>query len=106
MVTRFDIYLVALDPAQGRELTKTRPAVVVSPDELNAFLGTVIVAPLTSTVGRGYPFRLDTVFESRPGQIATEQVRAVDKSRLVKKLGRLRKKDQEPLLTLLREMFA
>lgn len=106
MVNRFDVYLVALDPAQGRELTKTRPAVIISPDELNAFLGTVIVAPLTSTTGRAYPFRLETFFESRPGQIATEQLRAVDKSRLVKRLGRLRKKDQAPLLALLREMFA
>ncbi len=105
-MTRFDVYLVSLDPAQGRELTKTRPGVIISPDELNAYLGTVIVAPLTSTTGRHYPFRLDTVFENRPGQIATEQLRAVDKSRLVKKLGRLRKKDQVPLLALLREMFS
>lgn len=105
MVTRFDVYLVSLDPSQGHEMNKTRPAVVVSPDELNEFLGTAIVAPLTSVVGRKYPYRLDTHFEGREGQVALDQIRAVDKVRLVKKLGRLRKRDQEPLLSILREMF-
>jgi len=106
MVSRFDIHLVGLDPSEGSEMNKTRPCVVVSPDEMNAWLRTAIVAPLTSVVGRGYPFRVDTHFEGRDGQIALDQLRAVDRKRLVKKLGRLRKKDQETVLNILRDMFS
>ncbi len=106
MVSRFDVWLVCLDPVLGSEMNKTRPCVVVSPDELNHGLNTAIVAPLTSVTGRRYPFRVDTHFEDRPGQVVLDQLRTVDKARLAKKLGRLRKRDQEPVLAILREMFA
>jgi mRNA interferase MazF len=104
VVARFEVHLVNLDPTEGREMKKTRPCVVVSPDELNEFWATVIVAPMTS-VSRDLPFRVDTVFDNRRGQIALDQIRSVDKSRLVKKIGRIRKKDQDAVLGVLREMF-
>lgn len=106
MVSRFDVHLISLDPVLGSEMNKVRPCVVVSPDEMNGFLRTVVVAPLTSVTGRSYPFRVNTRFENRDGQIALDQLRAVDRSRLVKKLGRLRKPDQEKVLEKLKEMFA
>lgn len=85
---RFDVYLVPLDPARGHEMQKTRPCVVVSPPQLNRYLHTVLIAPLTS-VPRKYPFRVESRFGDRPGQVALDQIRCVDRGRLVKFLGQL-----------------
>lgn len=83
---RFDVYLVALDPTQGSEIGKTRPAVVVSPDEANDYLRTVLVAPMTSTIKR-YPSRVRLKFQGREGEVALDQLRALDKRRLIRRLG-------------------
>jgi mRNA interferase MazF len=96
---------VALDPTVGREIRKTRPCVVVSPDELNAHLATVIVAPLT-TGGRPYPFRVACRFQGRAGSVVLDQLRTVDTARLVRRLGRLSPSTVESALGVLREMFA
>jgi mRNA interferase MazF len=87
MVTElFNIFLVRLDPTTGAETAKTRPCVVVSPDELNRAVSTVIIAPMTTT-RRGWPTRVEISFQGKTGEIALDQIRAVDKSRLVKRLG-------------------
>ena len=104
-VRRFDVYVVRLDPAQGREIQKTRPCVVISPDELNRQIGTVIVAPLT-TKQRAYPTRVPILFQRKDGQIVLDQVRTVDKTRLVQRLGRISDRAANELLAVLREMFA
>lgn len=102
---RFDVWLVTLDPTVGSEIRKTRPCAVISPDELNRHLRTVIVAPLT-TRGRSYPFRVPCRFQGRPGQVILDQIRTVDKVRLVKRLGRLGGKTQAAVLGVLARMFA
>ena len=99
---RGEVWLVNLDPVVGREIAKTRPGVVVSPNELNAHLGTVIVAPLTSTI-KPWRFRVPVRFARRNGSIALDQMRAMDRTRLVRRLGRV---DVKPMLAVLREMFA
>jgi len=101
---RGEIYLVGLDPTRGREMKKTGPCIVVSPDELNAHLQTVIVAPLTSA-GKPYPFRVPCRFENTPGLIVLDQVRTVDRERLSRRLGTLPGPTIETVLQLLREMF-
>ena len=101
---RFEVWLVNLDPTIGSEIKKARPAVVVSPDELNAHLQTVIVVPLTT--GRVYPFRVATQVQGKKGGTAIDQVRTVDKRRLIKRLSTLRGKTAERVLALLSEMFA
>src|SRR5580698_9690870 len=88
VIERFDLFLVRLDPATGAETSKTRPCVIVSPDELNRSLAPVIIAPMT-TVRRGWPTRIQVESQGKPGEIALDQIRAVDKKRLVKRLGRL-----------------
>ena len=105
MVTRFEIYLVNLDPTQGSEIRKTRPAVVVSPNEMNTHLQTVIIAPMT-TKGRPYPTRIPIRFQRRSGQVVADQIRTIDKSCLVKRIGRLKDSDGTSVLALLQEMFA
>ena len=86
-MVRGDVYLVDLNPTKGAEIKKTRPAVIISPYEMNNTLKTVIIAPLTSTI-RAYPFRVDCVFQKKNGQIALDQIRSLDKKRLVKKMGK------------------
>ena len=103
-VNRFDVFLVALDPTIGREIKKTRPCVVISPDEMNHHIGTLIVAPLTSK-GRHYPTRVDCTFQGVAGQIVLDQLRTVDKTRLVKKLGQLSPTASDRVLEVLGEMF-
>lgn len=103
-VNRFDVFLIALDPTIGREIKKTRPCVVISPDEMNHHIGTIIVAPLTSK-GRHYPTRVDCTFQGVAGQIVLDQIRTVDKARLVKKLGRLSPTASDCVLEVLSEMF-
>ena len=104
-VSRGDIFLVSLNPTRGSEIRKTRPCVVVSPDELNAHLRTFIVAPLT-TGGRPYPFRVRWRFENKDGHVVADQLRAVDRDRLVKRLGRLPESTLNELLRVLQAMFA
>jgi mRNA interferase MazF len=103
-VSRFDVFLVTLDPTIGREIRKTRPCVVVSPDEMNHNIGTIIIAPMT-TKGRRYPTRVDCTFQGVEGQVVLDQLRTVDKDRLVKKLGQLSPMTGERVLGVLAEMF-
>ncbi len=102
---RGDVFLVSLDPTRGSEIQKTRPCLVVSPDELNLHLRTVIVAPMTS-VGHPYPFRAPCRFEAKQGFVVLDQLRTVDRERLVRRLGRLPAGTLERVLKLLQEMFA
>ena len=104
-VRRGQVYLISLDPTKGREMKKTRPCVVVSPDELNAHMQTYIVAPLT-TGSRAYPFRIACRFQGKSGHVVPDQLRTVDRSRLVKRLGRLSSQALEKTLLVLGEMFA
>lgn len=103
--TRGEVYLIQLDPTRGSEIRKTRPCLVVSPDELNAHLRTVIVAPMT-TGGRPYPFRVRCRFEKKQGHVVLDQLRTVDSERLVKRLGALSPATLETVLDRLQEMFA
>jgi mRNA interferase MazF len=104
-VSRGDIFLVTLNPTRGSEIRKTRPCVIVSPDELNSHLHTFIVAPLT-TGGHPYPFRVRFTFDGKDGHVVTDQLRAVDRERLVKHLGRLPETTLNELLGVLQAMFA
>lgn len=101
---RFDVYLVTLDPTVGHEIRKTRPAVIISPDEMNLHIGTVIIAPLTSQ-GRDYPTRINCCFQGVSGQIVLDQIRTVDKKRLTKKLGTITSTEAQLLFAVLSEMF-
>lgn len=102
---RGEVYLVALDPTRGREMRKIRPCAIVSPDELNSHLTTVIVAPMT-TGGHPYPFRIACRFQRRDGYVVMDQLRTVDTSRLVRRLGRLSGATLSAALRTLQEMFA
>ena len=104
VVRRGDVFLVSLNPARGGEIQKTRPCVVVSPDELNAYSRTFIVAPLT-TGGHPYPFRAPCRFEGRAGYVVIDQIRTVDRERLVRRLGKLSPSTLGRVLTILQEMF-
>lgn len=104
-VLRFDVFLVSLDPTVGSEIQKTRPCLVVSPDEANRQIATVIIAPMTSR-GRPYPTRIACHFQGKSGQIVLDQLRTVDKSRLVKRLGCVTIEEQREVLTGLARMFA
>ena len=101
---RFDVYLINLDPTVGSEIQKTRPCVIVSPDEINAHIATVIIAPMT-TRGRAYPTRVACEFGGKSGQIVLDQLRTVDKTRLIKRLGHLKADEQKQVLAILAEMF-
>ena len=105
VINRFEVYLVNLDPTIGSEIQKTRPCLVISPDEINHHISTVIVAPMT-TKGREYPSRAKCTFEGKDGQIVLDQIRTVDKVRLVKKLGKISVDAQKEVLTVLMEMFS
>ena len=104
-VMRFEVFVVSLDPTKGHEMKKTRPCVVISPDEMNRHIGTVIVAPMTSR-GRNYPSRVDCIFQGASGQVVLDQIRTVDKQRLVKRLGRLSRTTSDKVLSVLNEMFS
>ncbi|MFN0180327.1 MAG: type II toxin-antitoxin system PemK/MazF family toxin [Gemmatimonadales bacterium] len=104
-VVRGDVFLVALDPTQGREIRKTRPCVVVSPDELNQHLATFIVAPLT-TGSHPYPFRIPCRVAGKSGHVVLDQLRTVDRSRVGRRLARLAPATLATVLTVLQEMFA
>lgn len=104
-VNRFDVYLVNLNPAVGAEIKKIRPCLVVSPDEMNHHLRTCVIAPMTTRT-RGYASRVACRFQGKIGQVVLDQIRAVDQSRLVKKLGRISPKTQSDVLDKLEEIFA
>ena len=104
VVKRFEVYLVNLDSTLGSEIQKTRPCLIISPDEMNDHIGTVIVAPMT-TKGRDYPTRVNCQFEGKEGQIVLDQIRTVDKIRLVKMLGKVNVSTQKKVLVVLMEMF-
>jgi len=105
VVKRFDVFLVALDPTMGSEIKKTRPCLVISPDEMNAYISTVIVAPMT-TKARSYPTRVSCRFRGKAGQVVLDQLRTVDKARLVRRLSRISDAVQAQILSALTEMFA
>ena len=104
-VSRFDVFLVDLDPTVGSEIRKALPCVVVSPDEMNRYVRTVVVAPLT-TSGRPYPSRVQTHFAGKDGQVVIDQLRTVDKARLAQRLGALEPREAATVLDVLREFFA
>jgi mRNA interferase MazF len=104
VIKQFDVFLVNLDPTVGSEIQKIRPCLVISPDEMNRHIATAIVAPMT-TKGRPYPTRVACKFQGREGMIVLDQIRTVDKSRLVRKLGRISKTTAELVLSTLAEMF-
>jgi len=106
VVKQFEVYLVTLDPTKGSEIKKTRPCVIVSPNEMNHYLNTAVIIPLTSTI-KNYPTRVSCSFDNKAGQVAIDQIRAVDKSRLVKKIGAF--KDPafiDKVLSVLQDMFS
>ena len=105
MISRFEIYLCALDPTVGREIRKTRPCLIVSPDEMNHHIRTAIVAPMT-TKGRSYPTRVPCRFGGKSGQVVLDQIRTVDQSGLVRKLGRIDSRTSRIVSDILQEMFA
>jgi mRNA interferase MazF len=105
VINRFEVYLVNLEPTLGSEIKKTRPCLVVSPDEINHHIQTVIIAPLT-TAGQSYPTRVACRFKGKNGQVVLDQIRTVDRVRLVKKLGRLDNTTTATVLDVLQEMFA
>lgn len=103
---RFDICLVNLDPTIGSEIKKTRPVVIISPDSMNfSRLKTIIVAPMTSTIRESFPTRVNTKFRNKEGQIALDQVRSIDRARVIQKLGGLDKDTEDSILNILSIMF-
>lgn len=102
---RFDVHLVTLDPTQGSEIQKTRPCVIISPDEMNAHIRTVIIAPMTSAE-RNYPTRVSVTFDGKQGQVALDQIRTVDKTRLIRRLGKLPEARARNIAAVLQDMFA
>ena len=120
VASRFEIFLVRLDPTEGREIRKTRPCLVISPDEMNQHIDTIIVAPMTPVLtrpprmrqdvswpeGLPYPTRVPVRFKGKSGQIVLDQIRTIDKSRLVKRLGKIDEATRAHVLALLAELFA
>jgi mRNA interferase MazF len=103
-MNRFDVYTVTLDPTLGSEIKKTRPCTIISPDEMNRYISTVIIAPMTTTKKK-YKSRLNIKFQGKDNQIVLDQIRTVDKRRLIKKIGRLTPRDSMSVCNLLTEMF-
>ncbi len=104
-INRFDVILINLDPAIGHEIKKKRPCLVISPNEMNHHISTVIVVPM-ATKGRNYPTRIGCTFHGKNGQIILDQIRTVDKRRVVRKLGTISRKTQGKTARLLQELFA
>lgn len=104
-IRRYEIYLVDLDPTKGSEIKKTRPCLIISPDEMNRHIRTVVIAPMSSA-RRDYPTRVSVTFQRKQGQIVLDQIRTVDKSRLVRRLGTLSKARARAVASVLQEMFA
>ncbi len=104
MVRRFDIWMISLDPVVGSEIRKTRPCVIVSPNEVNLHLKTVNVVPLTSSL-KAYPTRVTIKFQNKQGEVAVDQIRSIDKVRLLGRLGQLDQKTARRLCDLLVQTF-
>ena len=105
VASRFEVHLVRLDPTVGREIRKTRTCLIISPDEMNRHIDTVIVAPMT-TQGRAYPTRVPVRFQQKTSQIVLDQIRTVDKIRLVKRLGTVNKPTANKVLAVLGQLCA
>lgn len=105
VVKRFDVFLVNFDPTIESKIQKTRPCLVISPDEMNHNIRTVIIAPMTS-VQKGYPTRVSCTFGKKQGQIVLDQMRTIDKARLVKKLGTIDSRVQLDVISILQRLFA
>ncbi len=105
VVNRFDVFLIDLDPTVGSEIQKTRPCLIISPDEMNRYIKTVTVAPLASA-GKDYPTRITFKFKEKEGQIALDQIRTIDKARLIKKLGSIDSNTQLSVISVLQKLFA
>lgn len=105
VVRRFDVFLVNLDPTIGSEIKKTRPCLIISPDEMNRHIRTIIVAPMT-TAGKDYPTRVPCTFQNKNGQIVLDQIRTLDKSRLIKRLGVIDSQTQVDVVAVLQRLFA
>lgn len=104
MVNQYDIYLIALDPTIGHEIKKARPCIIISPDEMNKNISTIIIAPMT-TKSHSYPTRIPLRFERKNGWIVLDQIRTVDKKRLVKKLGRVQPRTINKIKSIIKEML-
>lgn len=105
VIRRFDVFLICLNPTQGHEIKKTRPCLIISPNELNTSIRTVIIAPMT-TKKREYPTRIPVEFSGKQGHIVLDQIRTVDKVRLAKKLGSISEQEAQAVLDVLRRLFA
>jgi mRNA interferase MazF len=105
VVKRFDVYMVNFDPTIGSEIQKTRPCLVISPDEMNRNIRTIIIAPMTSAQ-KEYPTRVSCTFRKKQGQIVLDQVRTIDKARLIQKLGTIDSKAQLDVISVLQRLFA
>ena len=104
VINQYEVYLVDLDPTQGSEIQKTRPCLVISPNEMNHFINTIIIAPMT-TKSHKYPTRIEINFENKNGWIVLDQIRTIDKSRLIKKMGKIDKKTIQKVKDTLKEML-
>lgn len=105
LVNRFEIYLITLDPTLGREIKKTRPCLIISPNEMNHNISTIIVAPMT-TKGTDYPTRINLRFLNKNAQIVLDQIRTIDKQRLVRRLGNIGTEARAKVINVLQEMFS
>jgi mRNA interferase MazF len=104
VVNQYEVHLIDLDPTKGHELQKTRPCLIISPDEMNRNIGTVIIAPMT-TKSHNYPTRVELEFQGKNGWIVLDQIRTVDKTRLIKKVGKIEEKTIQEVKNVLREML-
>ena len=104
VITQYDVFLVSLDPTIGHEIKKSRPCVVISPDEMNKHISTVIIAPMT-TKSHDYPTRIRLKFQKKHGWIVLDQVRTIDKRRLVKRLGNVEKQTIHQIKSVIKEML-
>jgi mRNA interferase MazF len=105
VVKRFEVHLVSLDPTMGSEIRKPRPCLIISPDEMNRYIATVIVTPMT-TKGKDYPTRVNCSFKGKRSQVVLDQLRTVDKTRLVQKIGVISQEAQANVLSIIAEIFA
>ena len=104
VINQYDIYLIDLDPTKGYEIKKTRPCLIISPNEMNKIIGTVIIAPMT-TKSHPYPTRVELNFQEKKGWIVLDQIRTVDKNRLLKRLGKIKKNEIQSVKSILQEML-
>lgn len=105
VVNRFDVYLTNLNPTVGSEIQKTRPCLIISPDEMNRHIRTVIIAPMT-TAGKEYPTRIECTFKKKKGHIILDQIRTIDKMRLIKNIGTIDSETQLKVIAVLQRLFA